>query len=788
MKRFLSLIIALLMVSSTIVACTDNPVDVEDPKDVVEKVDPSEDNSDEISEDEPEEEISEVIIPEKVLKFTVSSSGSNTGKMIPFSVEAFEIPAGSTLEYDVFIENEICGMGNFELKYDDGTFLSMENNNSVCDNANISVGTDAGDISDYAYGKWYRRIIDLPEGENDIRRVSRIRIGSSGLVEGCTYVCYYDNICIKDSSGNVIKEITEDEIVSKGVKNSGTITCSFEVVDDPYPTLKRLTAEDSHLVIKTPVGSVSDNTVVETVLDTENTFEMYGVYIGNDNESYLEGVEGYIVYNERGSLYLYHVTDKLELVSSIPVVNTIDDLVLNWRIKESVLEAYIVNSTGTETLVWSVSTGAKVGDDFGKLTVQGFGYIVSTNEISVIDEVQLSVYDPATMGNIYVSCTTDKNPVEYAVGETMLFDVASYSDGSAVSCSYLMWEVQNDDGLFTEGASRGDAGSLKVISAVNNPGFVYVYVYAANNAKNEYENSTLLTGGAGAGVPELKAVSEKPSDFDSFWASKVDEIEKIEPVLLDSSTVENEDYNIYYVKVDAGKYGPDTGKVAYPKNAEPGSLKIKLSFLGYGVGDAPLMLEPGYITFGVNSHSIENGREQKYYNDLSSHEYNEYGFRNDENADRETVYFLQMLMRDVQAVRYLMTSEYWNGVDIEVEGGSQGGFQAIAVGALMNESVTRINSSITWLCDLGGRNEGRMSGWFPAYTDDLLYYDSINFASMIKCPTDIYAGLGDLISPPAGVAALYNSIKKAPKSITWVQSMGHGGEQSHCQRFTYVAE
>ena len=98
--------------------------------------------------------------------------------------------------------------------------------------------------------------------------------------------------------------------------------------------------------------------------------------------------------------------------------------------------------------------------------------------------------------------------------------------------------------------------------------------------------------------------------------------------------------------------------------------------------------------------------------------------------------------------------------------------QATSVAAL-EPGVTKLSVHIVWLCDVGGRSVGRLEGWLPEYTANLNYFDSVNFAARVKCPTTITrAGLIDYTTTPIGVAAYYNALQ-VQKSITFVQSGDH---------------
>ena len=107
-------------------------------------------------------------------------------------------------------------------------------------------------------------------------------------------------------------------------------------------------------------------------------------------------------------------------------------------------------------------------------------------------------------------------------------------------------------------------------------------------------------------------------------------------------------------------------------------------------------------------------------------------------------------------------------------GGSQGGFQSIALGAL-DDDVTEVSMSRPWFCDIGGQEIGRFPGTLkPAYTDALMYYDCCSLATLIDedVKVSISAGLGDRICPPSGIMAVYNSLN-CKKIISISQNVDH---------------
>ncbi len=137
----------------------------------------------------------------------------------------------------------------------------------------------------------------------------------------------------------------------------------------------------------------------------------------------------------------------------------------------------------------------------------------------------------------------------------------------------------------------------------------------------------------------------------------------------------------------------------------------------------------------------------------------------------------------MRSLQFLKALPQWNGKELVVSGGSQGGLQTIWAAAL-DPDVSRADSSITWCCDFAGPTKGRLNGWRPDYVPALNYYDSVFHAKRIKCPIVISrAGLGDYVCPPSGLAILYNNIPSAQKKINWVQGSTHGFVPKNAQKF-----
>lgn len=394
-----------------------------------------------------------------------------------------------------------------------------------------------------------------------------------------------------------------------------------------------------------------------------------------------------------------------------------------------------------------------------------------------------SVTDHYEKYDAYFECETNKSPFEYELGEDMIFTLRLKCDGETMSAPKLGYKLEFDgtkEAVYD--SVDGKSGELEIITSLDTPGAVKLYASAMSDLDIELRDVTPFNGGATAAFDAISALVAEPENFDEFWQSELEKLEAIEPTatLIEDISESYPGYIVKNMKIDCiGR--PVSVYISIPENAEPASLELLVGFMGYGVGSSGATTREDKIVMTVNAHSIDNGRDSSYYTEVASTVLYAYGYSTSENADRDTVYFKNMILRDLQALRYAKTLEEWNGDDIVLNGGGQGAYQALAVASLDND-VDHVYASCPWLCDIGGELLGRLDGDRPDYTDALGYYDAINFAKRIKCETRIEAGLGDYISPPSGVASLYNAMN-APVTLEFIQGMTQSYTPIEGERF-----
>ncbi len=382
--------------------------------------------------------------------------------------------------------------------------------------------------------------------------------------------------------------------------------------------------------------------------------------------------------------------------------------------------------------------------------------------------------------NAFVTGSMDKDDATYAIGEPMKFSFRLLDGKTPIAGRMRLTLVADDGRNQTWDADMPENEPLVITTSLAKPGFVMIRCALLDEngnvvkRKNPAGSERVVQWGLGAGVEpqKLTAGEPVPADFDAFWAKQRAELAKVPLTVLKKSIQSEDDKFIRYdVTLQCIGPRPSTCVLVIPKGAGEKSLPLNIRLEGYGVMRTRVVSTPNAIELSVNPHGIENSREDAYYDGLRKGELSGYGFNKEQNKKPETVYFLNMLLRDLRAVEYGKTLPEWNGRNIVVMGGSQGGFQSIAVSAL-DSDVTECHVAVPWFCDLGGINVGRARGWRPDWTPALGYFDTVNFATRIKCKTIIAAGLSDWVCPPSGVWVLYNNIN-APKELTMRQGQDH---------------
>ncbi len=387
-----------------------------------------------------------------------------------------------------------------------------------------------------------------------------------------------------------------------------------------------------------------------------------------------------------------------------------------------------------------------------------------------------------------LTARTDKDPTSYAVGEPMQFYFELTCNGEVVPCTEMRCSVHTDEGYIDVTLAPGEDGRFYYTHTMSKPGCIEVRILARGDVLGQngmgYFKGKLVEKAvsACADFDKINVAYEEPTDFDAFWEKAMAKLEGIDPrdaevtEYLPGSEYGREGYRVYHVKVPTDK-DPAVGFLTIPENAEPGTLGIRMNFIGYGNGKAGPCTNPDAITFQVCAHSIDCDIDQEKFDAIfNARNLYSYGLSSSDYRNPQNAYFAGMIKRNVQALRYAETLPEWDGENVYAGGMSQGAFQSVSLAALCPE-VNKLYLEVPWMCNLGvNKAKNIPSSLTPPYTRNVLYFDTVFFARRISgASVTMKIGMTDNLAPITGTTALFNNLRGCDRTATFYQSVGHGG-------------
>ncbi len=379
---------------------------------------------------------------------------------------------------------------------------------------------------------------------------------------------------------------------------------------------------------------------------------------------------------------------------------------------------------------------------------------------------------------IKVIVSPDHKDWTYKVNETAKFTVQVMQYGNLLDNVTIDYEtgpealpdVQKQNVVLKNGRTEF-TGTMKV------PGFYRVRVWAVVDGRR-YEG--LATA---AYEPEkIQPTVKDPADFDAFWTEAIAEARKVslDPKITLMPERCTSDVNVYQISFQNDKFASRIyGILTMPK--KPGKYPAILKVPGAGVrpyaGDTRLA-SLGFIALEIGIHGIPVTLDPQVYMDLNGGILAGYpGIRMN---DRNSHFYKRVYVGCVRAVDFIYTLPEFNGTDVAVTGGSQGGALTIVTAGL-DKRIKFAAAMYPALCDHTGYLNKRAGGWphyfkntepKPGEVETLQYYDVVNFARRVSVPGFYTWGYNDLTCPPTSMYSAYNVIT-APKELHIFQETGH---------------
>ncbi len=375
---------------------------------------------------------------------------------------------------------------------------------------------------------------------------------------------------------------------------------------------------------------------------------------------------------------------------------------------------------------------------------------------------------------VKIVVSPDHTNWQYKTGEKVKFNVSIMKAGHLVDNVSFKYEIRPEQmDIIKSEKMVLKTGKFSIDGeTMNMPGFLRCKVYAWVDGK-EYSGF----GTAGFDVEKIDPTTTLPADFDEFWenakkdAAKVPMDAKI-TLLPDRCT---ETVNVYHVSIQNYKLNSRIyGILAKPK--KPGKYPALLKVPGAGVRPYNADIEraeKGIITFKIGIHGIPVIMETGVYDNLRNGGLDHYWFYNLDNKD--LYYYKRVYLGCIRAIDFIFSLAEFDGDNLAVAGGSQGGALSIVTSAL-DSRVKFLVAFYPALCDFTGYLNNRAGGWPHAFdkynkifnvTEDKIetskYYDVVNFARHLKIPGYYSWGFNDTTCPPTSMYAAYNVIQSSKK-------------------------
>jgi cephalosporin-C deacetylase-like acetyl esterase len=390
----------------------------------------------------------------------------------------------------------------------------------------------------------------------------------------------------------------------------------------------------------------------------------------------------------------------------------------------------------------------------------------------------LNSFSQSNTGMIKVIIAPDHKDWTYKLNEQAKFTVEVLKYGNLVDNVTIDYEAGPEalpevkkEGMVLKNGKTEFNGTMKV------PGFYRVRVWAIVDGRR-YEG--LAT--AGFEPEKIQPTVKEPSDFDAFWNNAIAEARKVslDPRITLMPERCTSEANVYQISFQNEQPGSRIyGILAVPKKAGkyPALLRVPGAGIRPYTGDARTAAR-GVITLEIGIHGIPVNLDQQVYNDLSSGALSNYW--SIRTNDKNTHFYKRVYLGCVKAIDFIYTLPEFDGNNVEVTGGSQGGALTIITAGL-DKRVRKIAAFYPALCDHTGYLNKRAGGWphyfknrepLPGEVETLAYYDVVNFARRVNVPGIYSWGFNDLTCPPTSMYSAYNVIK-APKELFLFLETGH---------------
>ena len=375
----------------------------------------------------------------------------------------------------------------------------------------------------------------------------------------------------------------------------------------------------------------------------------------------------------------------------------------------------------------------------------------------------------------------------YKTGEKAKVEVSFYRYGMPQDVE-VTYEIGPDMMPATASGKVKLKGGRAVVDmgTMKTPGFLDLRLTARLD-NQKYEHHVKV----GFSPEQLKPYTKNPADFDTFWQKAVEKARKeVSNERLEVSRTRADEYctaetDMYLLKIKTDQQHSIYAYLSMPKEAAKGQspdrqFPIVLCPPGAGV---KTIKEPmrnlyyaknGFIRLEMEIHGLNPTMTAEQFKEISSAFDHENGYLSNGLDNKDNYYMKHVYVACVRALDYLCSLPEWDGKNVFVQGGSQGGALALITAGL-DRRVTACVANHPALSDMAGYLANRAGGYphfnrqnsmlTPDKVETLAYYDVVNFARRITCPVYMTWGYNDNVCPPTTSYIVWNLITASKEPL-----------------------
>lgn len=364
----------------------------------------------------------------------------------------------------------------------------------------------------------------------------------------------------------------------------------------------------------------------------------------------------------------------------------------------------------------------------------------------------------------------------YQMGEQAKVEVSFYKYGIPRD-GEVKYEIANDMlQADKQGSVKLKNGRVLInMGTRKTPGFRDLRLSFNLDGKN-YQHHVKV----GFAVDKIQPYTQEPKDFKDFWKQNLEELKNV-PLSYTKELAKEyctDKMDCYLIKLQIDKMGHAMyGYLFYPKNAKAGSHPVVLTPPGAGIKTIKepmrnkFYAENGFIRMEVEIHGLDPRLSAETFSEISK-AYNDAngGYLANGLENKNRYYMKHVYVGLVRCIDLLTSLPEWDGKNVAVQGGSQGGALALVTAAL-DKRVTQCVANHPALSDMAGYVEKGRTGGYPHFNkchqilqdkeclNTMAYYDVVNFARYVTAPTYLTWGYNDNTCPPTTSYAVWNTLK-----------------------------